>query len=454
MSPRSESKVANRWKGSWLIRLETLLLIPLLVFSVHCSETGSPPPNILLVSIDTLRADRLGCYGYGAPTSPFLDELASRGVRFANAFVNTHGTTPSHASILSGLYQETHGVAYSQPGESGTLGGIGEGVPLLQEEFQRHGYSTIGVTGGGNVGRKFGFGRGFDVYDDRGGGVKKEARRLLEALGRAPEGRPVFAFFHTYEVHSPYRPPPKIRERFVDGKGNFETSSANLLAHSHEAWRLSPSELDYISDSYDGGIRYTDNRLKFLFEELESRGFFEDFLVVVTSDHGEEMGEHGGLLHREHLHDELLRVPLIIYGRGVEGGRVVDAQVSSVDIAPTLLAFAGIEVPRRLQGKDLLANDAEERPAFSQYGGRHFAIRTAEWKLIEHIESGSVELFNLGQDPEEQRNVVEENPRVLSELIRQLRQWKGSLAPRYDRGEEPALDQDEIDKLKALGYIG
>lgn len=439
-------------------------LLPLLVFSLQCSKPAPPPPNILLISIDTLRADRLGCYGYGPPTSPFLDDLASRGLRFANFFVNTHGTTPSHTTVLSGLYQETHGVSYTLPGHTGPLTGIGDEVPLVQEEFQRHGYTTLGITGGGNVGKKFGFARGFDVYDDRGRGIQREARRLLDAIGRAPEGKPIFAFLHTYEVHSPYQPPPRILARFTDGDEHveesrdehhrFDTSSANLLKHSHDAWRLSPEDLDHITDSYDAGIRYTDNRLRFLFEDLAALGFLERALVVVTSDHGEEFGEHGGLLHRELLYDELLRVPLLISGPGVEPGQVVDAQVSSVDIAPTLLAYAGIEIPAHLQGRDLLAGKIDDAPAFAQYGGQRFSIRTASWKLIENIEAGSAELYDLGKDPQERRDVAAEHPEVVAKLLRQLRQWRQSLTPRLDQGEALQLDQEEIDRLEALGYVG
>ena len=446
-TPRSPMGWGARFVCRWM-------MIPVLVFSLTCSEGGDPPPNVLLISIDTLRADRLGCYGHRAPTSPFLDTLAARGVRFTNVSVNTHGTTPSHTTVLSGLYQETHGVSYDRPGESGELTGIGGDVPLVQEAFQRHGYTTLAVTGGGNVGKKFGFARGFDLYDDRGGGIKREARRLLRALDAAAKDRPVFAFLHTYEVHSPYKPPAKILARFTDGEGSFDTSSARLLEHSNEAWRLPPEDLEHIADAYDAGIRYTDNRLRSLFEELETSGFLDHALVVITSDHGEEFGEHGGLLHRSLLYDELLKVPLLILGEGVTGGRVVDRPVSSVDIAPTLLAFAGIEVPPHLAGTNLLADTIAERPIFSQYGGHRFAIRSGSFKLIEDVEAGRAELYDLEKDPREQQDLAADHPEMVTRLLRQLRQWKQSVPPRMEHGDAPELDEEEIEKLEALGYVG
>ena len=165
------------------------------------------PPNILFISIDALRADRLEAYGYDRPTSPFLAELGREGLVFENAFVNTHGTTPSHTTMLSGLYQEQHGVGLD-PAEAG---GVVERphprpVELLPEILRAHGYSTVGVTDGGNAGEAFGFARGFDRFDDRGGGIEKGARRVLRMVGEAGAKAPLFVFLHTYEVHSPYRP--------------------------------------------------------------------------------------------------------------------------------------------------------------------------------------------------------------------------------------------------------
>lgn len=175
------------------------------------TEKSVTAPNVLLISLDACRADHLGSYGYSRDTSPFLDQIAVEGLRFEWAFVNTHGTPSSHTTILSSLYQETHRV---QLNDLKTLAHfrIPDEVRLLQEHFRDAGYRTIGVTGGGWMSAGFGYSRGFDFFDDRATTIEGGARRIVEqALQGANEGRPLFAFLHTYEIHSPYEPPPAYR---------------------------------------------------------------------------------------------------------------------------------------------------------------------------------------------------------------------------------------------------
>jgi arylsulfatase A-like enzyme len=327
-----------------------LALLALLAAGAGCAR--ETPRHVLLISIDALRADRLGAYGYAQPTSPFLDRLAVRGRVFEHAIVNTHGTTASHTTILSGLYQETHGVMLDGARGGVAVRQIPEEVPLLQETLRAHGWATLGVTDGGNAGRRFGFARGFDRFDDRGGGVEAVTERLAGWIAGALEARPdgpVFAFLHTYQVHSPYAPPRRYRERFGVPAEAPNAGSRFLLRHARSARSLEPAVLRRISGLYDAEIRYTDDTLGAFFARLEALGFLERALVVVTADHGEEMGEHGGLLHRDLLYDELLRVPLILAGEGVEAGR--DRSLAgSVDVAPTVLAWAGVAPPRPLEG--------------------------------------------------------------------------------------------------------
>ncbi len=417
-----------------------------------------PKPNVLLVSIDALRADRLSAYGYSRPTSPFLAELGASGTVFEHAFVNTHGTTPSHTTMLSGLHQGTHGV-----GLEGTRGGvvpspIPAAVELLPEILRAAGYATIGVTDGGNVGRQFGFARGFDVFDDRGGGMRRTGSRLEMALARARQARPrapVFVFFHTYAVHSPYDPAPEFRRRLGIADAVPAAATRFLRAHVDDAAGVGDSRLAEISALYDAEIREADEELRLLLERLRGSGVLDRCLVLVTSDHGEEFGEHGGLLHRGLLYDELLRVPLLVAGPGVPAGRRDARLVSTVDIVPTILTYLGLPVGSSLQGKSFLGGDGAPRAerVFAQYGASSFAIRTPQWKLIASS-SGKLELYDLARDPGERRNLAAVDGAARDQLLGQLREWRAGQRPVPQTAPELALDPEEIERLRALGYLG
>ena len=419
---------------------------------VACAPGEKPPPNLLLISIDALRADRLEAYGYDRPTSPFLAELAARGVVFENAFCNTHGTTQSHTTILSGLYQEQHGVGMLASDSGVVSTRIPDSVVLLPEILREHGYSTIGVTDRGNAAGSFGFSRGFDRFDDRGGGIVKGARRVQRFVQEAQaEKKPLFVFLHTYEVHSPYRPPWKVRTLLGIPEDAPDVSSEWLLEHTGDADGLPPEQLETLSDLYDAEIRHTDDQLRALFADLEALGFFERAVVLVTSDHGEEFGEHGGLLHRGLLYDELLRVPLVLEGRGIEAGRVSEP-VSSIDIAPTLLDAAGIPVPATMVGAPLLT-ERRRSVVVSQYSRERYAIRTAEWKLVREQATGAVELYHPETDPDERENVAERNPEVVATLAAALDRWLVDHQGVTPEGAPVELTNDEWRELESLGYV-
>jgi arylsulfatase A-like enzyme len=428
------------------------LAIATVLFLAACGEPAPKrPPNLFLISIDALRADRLEPYGYDRPTSPFLAELAAQGLVFENAFVNTHGTTQSHTTMLSGLYQEQHGVGMFASGTGVVKSRIPDSVRLLPEILRDHGYSTIGVTDRGNAAGSFGFSRGFDRFDDRGGGVVKVARRVLRFVEEATaEKKPLFVFLHTYEVHSPYRPPWKVRKLLGVPEDVPDVTSEWLLQRTDDAAGLPPGQLEALSALYDAEIRHTDDRLRELFADLEALGFFEHAVVLVTSDHGEEFGEHGGLLHRGFLYDVLLRVPLILRGEGVPPGRSAEP-VSTIDITPTLLGLAGLPPLAPMEGSSLL----EERPrsvVVSQYSRERYAIRTAEWKLVREEATGSVALFAAG-DTRERDDVAERNPEVVKALTAALDRWlekhRGSAA----EGAPVELTNEEWRELASLGYL-
>jgi arylsulfatase A-like enzyme len=420
------------------------------------------PPNIVLVSLDALRADGLSCYGNSRPASPFLDELAASGVRFANAQVSTHGTPTSHTTMLSGLYQETHRVSYTppdaQPGASPPPELISEKVTLISQILKARGWRTLAVTDGGHVAGALGFSRGFDVYDDQGGGVKPGTERMLKLVA-ASHGQPLFLFFHTYQVHSPYMPPAPYRGMFGTFDSAFEPTNENLIPLAYSAKTvLKPADLALCRARYDEGLRYTDDVLRGFFAKLKEAGVLDNALVIVTSDHGEEFGEHGGLIHRDLLYEELLHVPLIAVGSGsVRLGppRVETALVGEVSIAPTILSLAGIAPPAGMEGPVVLpeVQGPRDGPVFAQYGGRRFSVREGELKLIENLKPFKVELYDLTSDPRETRDLFAERGDDARRLYRALATWKSQRKPVTSDAVPAPLDKEQLEKLRSLGYL-
>ena len=320
---------------------------------VTAGACSSTPPNILLISLDATRADHLSPYGYSRETSPFLAELASRGVRFSNAFVNTHGTVPSHVSILSSEYAQSHR-ALGVP-RLGWSQAVPESVVLLPELLKREGYATLAVTDGGWMSATKGFDRGFeDVVQAKG--IVSGTSGLIAAIALyALDPKPIFALFYIHEIHSPYAPPEAYQKQFGEFSSAFVPSTENLIPVMHDSSKLSEADLARTVAMYDGEIRFTDDTLRAFWKQLELTGFLENSLVIITSDHGEEFADHGGMLHRAQLYDELLHVPLIILGTGVPAGVVDDRMASSVDIVPTIFGRLGQRRAPRWSGTNLLA---------------------------------------------------------------------------------------------------
>jgi arylsulfatase A-like enzyme len=424
-------------------------------------EPVTGPPNFLLISIDALRADHLSSYGYDRATSPSLDRLAGNGVRFSRAFVNTHGTPPSHTTLLSSLYQETHRVGIDSDAVEGGGGySIPDEVVLVQELFQEAGWLTVAVTGGGYMSAEFGFARGFEVFHDQAGGVVPATQQIVDILtDRNEDARPVFAFFHTYQVHSPYEPPEKYKDLFGEYAGSVEPSSEALLAIQNSAGKvLTRGDFEYLESLYDGEIRHTDTVIGRMLSTLEAEGVLDNTVVIVTADHGEEFGEHGGLLHGGKLFEELLRVPLIIAGRGVPRGVTNPNLVSLVDIAPTMLSLAGLPVPPEMEGRNLLDSTSDvqwpSQRIFAQYGNRLYCVRAPRWKLIHRPAHDAVKLFDLHRDPGERSNVRHRYPEITESLLDELRVWRDA-RPRLDLSPRLSgeLSPEKIDELRALGYV-
>jgi arylsulfatase A-like enzyme len=326
---------------------------------------------------------------------------------------------------------------------------------MVQGVFAAAGWHTVAVTGGGFMSADYGFSRGFDVYVDRAGRVARQSRTLFQQIQPVlGSGQPVFAFFHTYQVHSPYAPPKRFRKLFGEHEGSIEaTSEALLEANSTAGKSFTRADFEYLESLYDGEISYTDEVLGKLIAKLDAVGFFDNAIVVITSDHGEEFGEHGGVLHGGKLFEELLHVPLIIAGTGIDGGVVDPSLVSLVDIAPTLISLAGLEIPDSMEGRNVFSRPVsaqwQDQRIFAQYSDAFYCVRTPRWKLIQRTAKQNVNLFDLHRDPGEQRNLGARYPEVSASLLAELQR------PRLDLGSRRDIDltEETVEELKVLGYV-
>ncbi len=338
----------------------------------------NPPPNVLLISIDTLRADRLSLYGYARQTSPHLDEWArSEAAVFRSAVAQAPWTLPSHVSMFTGLNPNRY--------ESNMPNAANPGLTMLPEILRDAGYATAAVTGGAFLHPQYGFTQGFDRYsyavtpphaDDSGREIEDGVAKALEWLD-GHRNRSFFLFFHTYEVHDPYRPrqpyfrqftdqPPitvKVPPRSSERSGGFEVRRAfSALASQEELNGLSSADIaDLVSSAYDSGVAYADEQVSRLLKKLAELELQDNTIIVVTSDHGEMLGEHDSVGH-VYLFEENILVPLIIAAPGGRGaGRVISDQVRSIDLVPTILDLAGVPREPDLDGQSLVSMMDGER---------------------------------------------------------------------------------------------
>jgi arylsulfatase A-like enzyme/Tfp pilus assembly protein PilF len=395
-------------------------------------------PNVLLITLDTTRADRLGCYGYSVALTPTLDALAAGGVLFERAYTPAPLTLPSHASMMTGLYPPEYGLVTNGRGR------LDENLSTLAEVFRDAGYDTSAFIGSFVLHSKFGLARGFREYDDD----MTNTDPAEDGLHRQRDGvwvvdsalswlqrrrtRPFFCWVHLYDAHAPY------------------------LAHVEDFG-------DRFHDSpYDGGIAYVDLQVKRLVDHLETKGLREKTLVVVVGDHGESLGEHNEREHGLTLYNSVLHVPWIWAGPGATAaGKRVPQMVSLVDLRPTLLETAGLREPARSSGRSLRgALAGGEIASESSYSATDFpllehgwspqrSLTTETWK---YIRSPEVELYDLACDPEETNNLAPELPERVQALEDQLAALEKAMSTR--QGAAVELSPHEQRALASLGYLG
>ncbi len=429
---------------------------------LYSTAEESEKPNVVLISIDTLRADRLGCYGHHRQTSPNIDRLAQDGVLFKNASSQSPWTIPSHGSIFTSKLPHKHmGTIDRAPPRK-----IWHPLPFsnltLAEILRENGYVTAAFTSGGYMISRTGLHQGFDLYHNNTGpewdpsfNVERLVSRTSDWLRKSRQG-PFFLLFHTFEVHSPY-----LRHYFTDGLDTGRLCDS--VEHYEDREYLieaTDAEKEYTTALYDGGIYHADRYIGMLLETLSQLGLMQNTMVVLTSDHGEEFWEHYPLkaaAHAHSLYDELLHVPLIFVSPDTEvKGRIVEEQVRSIDIFPTILSALSIKYDEReIDGESLLplieGNSMKELAAYGedlQCGPDRMSIRTKEYKYIycpdltqKMAGHGGVdfykrgltllspmsqeELYDLEKDPNETTNIAGIQPHLTEELRKQVREVFG-----------------------------
>ena len=398
------------------------------------------PRNLILVSIDTLRPDRLGCYGNPRPTSPTIDRIAREGIVFDDASAPSPWTKPSHASLLTGRYPSAHG--------AGTMAGeLRADVPHLAEWLGRRGFDTAAVVNSLLL-RQHGLERGFARIDyvpfvqgERRSSPVTE--RAIERLGERDPTKPLFLFVHYMDVHSDYASLPRYESLFVRPYEGFaDGTTQQLYRHALERFELGPRDVEHLVDLYDAGIRQVDDQLDRLLRALDARGILDASLLVLVSDHGEEFLEHGGVLHGHSQFQELVRVPLVLRGAGLRAGVRIAEPVSLLDVLPTALGLLGIAAPERLDGIDLrplwTSPDRAPSPRLLYYeadvtfpppapgvlpAGSHRAVREGRFKFHYDLAAERAGLFDLSRDPREQVDRLAAEPQKARELSERLREF-------------------------------
>lgn len=425
-----------------------------------------PRPNVILISLDTLRADRLGCYGYPKPTTPELDHFARRATRFEHASTPQGFTLTAHASLATSLYPSVHGVSDTTA--------LPRQAPKLAERLAEAGYRTFGIVDAVPwLSPKFGFERGFDTYEQIEGGARGKITRATQVTGARSE-RPFYLMLHLFDAHSdmdktPYESDPEDAATFTSWyQGPYRgCSPSNQCGTQHlieiqTKGTLPPPEVrQLISDQYDAGVRSMDRALGELFRALEEQGRFEDSIIVVTADHGELLFEHDTVLHG-HLWEETLRVPLLVHLPGQTTKRVSDALVSLVDIAPTILELLELPPMKPSQGTSFVgplhADHAFLRPYVEiSIDDRVFGVRSQRWKLFGMHE---FHLYDLFADPKESRNLwrddmIEGPAREMRAALKERRAEAARL--REEVGPPLAIEaatKAVRERLKGLGYAG
>lgn len=438
-------------------------------------------PNVILVSIDTLRADHLGIYGYARQTSPALDSLAQDSGVFINTFATSAWTLPSHASMLTSLFGFNHQIYYNDER-------IGPSLATLADVLRQNRFFCAGFTGGVYVGSRYGFSKGFDSFSEKEGdfSVPDAAERAFQAVSEwigLNQDKNFFLFVHTYQPHTPYDCPAPYNSEFLGHDSQLQKAKIlDYLGGREGTFKpLSEQERQDFIGLYDGEIRYTDERLiKPLLSRLKQLELYDRTMVIVTSDHGEEFFDHGGWEHGHTLYNELLRVPLIMkFPDSKFRGKRIESIVSLVDVMPTILDEMGIDDKNLgLDGRSLhplLNGESREDRVFFADRKSHvtdtntsqrITLNEGRMKLILNKvfsqqaltfyhypppPTPPVELYDLREDPAEKKNIADVQPDLARRLTARMDGLFKNARPRQPA--KTKMTKELEDQLRTLGYI-
>lgn len=429
--------------------------------------------NIVIIVVDTLRQDRVGCYGYRRNTTPNIDRLAQEGILFRNAVSSAPWTSPSIGTLLTSQHPCVLGI-------SDKFEPIDSRFPLISQMLKKYGYATYGIVSHTLVSANLGFGRGFDKYDEtsiRGHGGISSPRVTNKAISflrdfSVQEGfnRPFFLFLHYFDPHYHY----VLHKRYnyypsYSGK----IKNGNILELLRMRDSISSDDIKYLLALYDSEIAFTDEGIGMLSDELKNLGFYDNSMIILTSDHGEEFMERGWIGHTITLHEELLRVPLIIKTPGCQH-RTIDSQVGLIDIVPTIYQYLGLKIPDGLEGEALDLDPGAQiksRPVFSEtfmtmpldilyedvepIAFRSVTLR--DWKLIYDERKQTKQVYNLYEDPHERNNLfgqnIEQDRKLQALLMRWIKYTLKKQKPGPDRDSSDLFTPEQRKHLESLGYL-
>lgn len=463
-------------KIGWRMSLLAMLTIVALgLVALSWRRGADRPPNVLMIVVDTLRADRIGAYGYPPGVTPFLDQLAARGVVFLNAYSTSSWTIPSVTSLFTSRYPSQHRVI-----AFGTI--MGDQEVTFAERLASVGYVSGGFSANFTLKPHFGYARGFQQWVDektvQGSELRSDSLRWLDSVSQPPSSKPILLYLQFMEPHSPYDSDEPFRSRFArDDKGN----PIDLKSEYNRLGRFDPiagggpcyttDDFHLYVRAYDAAVATLDDEIRQLFDALRQRRFLDHAIVILTADHGEEFGEHGRALHGHTLYNESVHIPLIVTGPGLPAGLRVRENVSLIDIAPTLLDLVGLPTEPRFEGRSLrplmeaepAASNGAARAAFGSRDlilelppqpvrAHEAGIVRGPTKVLRKID-GTHETYDLRVDPREVDGNATAADQSAAALLDVLQSETARL--KQDASTPAAkevLDETTRDRLRALGY--
>lgn len=414
-------RITNRMLKKLIVIIGTITLVTQLAWAKRKPEPakgGNDQFNVILISLDTLRLDYVGLYGQPFSTSPFLDRLSKESLWFRECIVQAPWTLASHMSMLTSQYPSVHNVNVAEAK-------LSPDKLMIQKYLLEQGWRTVGIYSNPFLGGYFGFIDGFEIYKfvgmDHGFQSTEEVMKWLE---NPSSKQPFFLFLHYNDPHIPYGAPEQYLKLFdPDYEGTMTGATKDIVAFVRKP--LPERDLEHVRNLYRGEVRYLDHQLKTLFEALKDHGLYDETLIVITADHGEEFKEHGKLEHNDTMYDELLRVPLLIKTpKSLKlKPKIIDHQVKNIDIAPTILTVLELPIPpNTMQGDSLLplikgktkAQEHNDVIFAESPNTRVVGIRTSNWKYVYDRNKNREELYDLEQDPQELVNLAQERADIIA----------------------------------------